>query len=77
MSGAHPFRIAPQPRDIPRNGRPAPNIHAGVSALERVDRLVRSAPVFLFVKGTPAEPRCGFSANTVGRRQRDISPVSS
>ncbi len=35
------------------------------AARERVDRMVRSAEVFLFIKGTPARPMCGFSANTV------------
>jgi monothiol glutaredoxin len=65
VSGAHPFRIAPRPSDIPRNGRPVLDTRRGDSTLERVDRLVNSAPVFLFIKGTPAEPRCGFSANLV------------
>lgn len=65
MSGAHPFRIAPRPTNIPGNGQPARETHSGLPALERVDRLVRSAPVFLFIKGTPAEPRCGFSANVL------------
>lgn len=65
MSGAHPFRIAPRSTNIPGNGRPARETHTGLPALERIDRLVRSAPVFLFIKGTPAEPRCGFSANVL------------
>jgi len=65
VSGTHPFRIASQATDNPRNGRPVLETHAGVAALERVDRLVRSGPVFLFIKGTPAEPRCGFSANVL------------
>jgi monothiol glutaredoxin len=28
--------------------------------------MVSSAPVFLFMKGMPSAPRCGFSANAVG-----------
>ncbi len=32
---------------------------------ERVRRMVGSSEVFLFMKGTPRMPRCGFSANTV------------
>ena len=31
----------------------------------RIKGLVDSAPVFLFMKGSPAMPQCGFSANVV------------
>lgn len=31
----------------------------------RLDTLVHSAPVMLFMKGSPEEPRCGFSAKVV------------
>lgn len=34
-------------------------------AVERVERMVRSADVFVFMKGHPQQPMCGFSANTV------------
>ena len=34
-------------------------------ALERVEKLIASADVFLFMKGVPEQPQCGFSANTV------------
>jgi monothiol glutaredoxin len=33
--------------------------------LDRVARLVGSSEVFLFIKGSPQQPQCGFSANTV------------
>jgi monothiol glutaredoxin len=32
---------------------------------DRVRRMIGSSEVFLFMKGTPRMPRCGFSANTV------------
>jgi monothiol glutaredoxin len=32
---------------------------------DRIAQLVQSQRVFLFMKGTPAQPRCGFSAQTV------------
>lgn len=35
------------------------------AVLELIDQMVRSADVFLFIKGTPARPMCGFSANAV------------
>ena len=33
--------------------------------LERIGSAVRSRPVFLFMKGTPEFPQCGFSAQVV------------
>ena len=32
---------------------------------KEIDELVKSKPVVLFMKGTPAMPMCGFSARTV------------
>jgi len=32
---------------------------------ERLTRLVNSAPIVLFMKGSPSEPRCGFSSRVV------------
>lgn len=32
----------------------------------RLKELVNAAPVMLFMKGTPDEPRCGFSRKIVG-----------
>lgn len=34
-------------------------------AHERIDQLVKGNPVVLFMKGTPKQPMCGFSARTV------------
>lgn len=36
----------------------------------RLDKLVHSAPVMLFMKGTPEGPRCGFSAKVVDALQK-------
>jgi len=33
---------------------------------EKVEELIRDHPVLLFMKGTPEQPRCGFSMRTVG-----------
>ena len=35
------------------------------SSTDRIRRIVESAPVVLFMKGTPDFPQCGFSAKTV------------
>ncbi len=32
---------------------------------DRIDQLVKSNPVVLFMKGTPQQPMCGFSARTI------------
>jgi monothiol glutaredoxin len=32
---------------------------------EKIQSLINSNKVFLFIKGTPEAPRCGFSANTM------------
>lgn len=31
----------------------------------RINSMIQSAPIFLFLKGTPDMPQCGFSANVV------------
>ncbi len=33
---------------------------------ERIESMIRSSNVFLFMKGTSEAPMCGFSANVVG-----------
>src|SRR5918995_3705900 len=33
---------------------------------ERIEQLIGEHPVLLFMKGTPDEPRCGFSMRVVG-----------
>jgi monothiol glutaredoxin len=32
---------------------------------QRVERMVKGSEMFVFMKGSPDAPRCGFSANTV------------
>jgi monothiol glutaredoxin len=61
--GTNPFRITePAPRLV---GTPVREEDASVAPEERIRKMVTSSPVFLFMKGEPAAPRCGFSANTV------------
>lgn len=31
----------------------------------RIEKLINASPIFLFMKGTPDMPQCGFSANVV------------
>ena len=37
---------------------------------DRIRKELASAPVVLFMKGTPEQPQCGFSAQTVAVLQR-------
>jgi monothiol glutaredoxin len=65
MNDSNPFRInggSPEPRFL---GAPINETDRTAPALERVEKLVSSATVFLFMKGVPEQPQCGFSANTV------------
>ena len=44
----------------------APQTHLPPAALEaRLKQLISMAPTVLFMKGTPQQPRCGFSRQTV------------
>jgi monothiol glutaredoxin len=60
----NPFRVAAtQP---PRaGGMPVQEEDTSAAPLERIERMVKSSDVFIFIKGTPEQPLCGFSANTV------------
>jgi len=65
MSGSNPFHItggSPEPRF---SGSPVEEVDRSASALERVEKMVASSDVFLFMKGVPEQPQCGFSANSV------------
>jgi monothiol glutaredoxin len=63
-AGRNPFQIAASEAVA---GSRAPHQEQDPSAPvgERIDRMVGSAEVFLFIKGTPRQPMCGFSANTL------------
>ena len=62
--GENPFQIAAAEQPT-AGGRPVQEEDASALPMDRIDRMVRSSVVFLFIKGTPAQPMCGFSANTV------------
>jgi Grx4 family monothiol glutaredoxin len=44
---------------------------------QRLDRLIRSSPVMIFIKGTPTQPRCGFSRQVVQLLQDEDIPFAS
>jgi monothiol glutaredoxin len=61
----HPFRIASRPPAGGANGQAVSEQDVDASPLQRIDRMVGSSDLFLFIKGSPQSPQCGFSANVV------------
>lgn len=59
-----PFRIATPDRSAPAADQ-TPGAGDARSPLDRVESMVRSSDIFVFLKGSPDHPMCGFSANTV------------
>ena len=47
------------------------------SAIERIEKEIKSNKVVVFVKGTPAAPQCGFSAATIELFQEMKTPFHS
>lgn len=44
---------------------------------DRLDKLINSSPVMLFMKGHPTQPRCGFSRQTVELLKSNEIPFAS
>lgn len=60
-------------RPAPRPSRPAPveepeeeSPRGELSPAEFIQKTITSHPVVMFMKGSPAAPQCGFSANAAG-----------
>ncbi len=52
--------------NLPANTGSAVTESSGGDLNERIKNLINSSKVFLFMKGVPEMPQCGFSANVVG-----------
>ena len=61
----NPFKIAATPEPAPALGRPVEETNPTADPNERIGSMVGSSEIFVFIKGTPQEPQCGFSAHTV------------
>lgn len=44
---------------------------------ERIERMVNTDDVVLFMKGTPEQPQCGFSASTAGILKRLVPEITT
>jgi monothiol glutaredoxin len=64
-SDDNPFKISAIPEPEPGLGRPVTDSDPGGDPIERIRSMVKSSDIFLLIKGTPQQPQCGFSANTV------------
>jgi monothiol glutaredoxin len=63
--GDNPFNIKAAPEPAGGLGQPVVETDASGDPKTRVKTMVKSSPMFVFIKGTPQRPMCGFSANTV------------
>lgn len=52
--------------DLPANSGSAVHETTGGDLNTRIENLINSSHIFLFMKGVPEMPQCGFSANVVG-----------
>jgi monothiol glutaredoxin len=56
-----PLASTPRPPAAPEEA--APDLRGGKSATVFIEEFVKSNAVAIFMKGSPAQPMCGFSAN--------------
>jgi monothiol glutaredoxin len=64
-SDDNPFKITATPEHSTELGRPVADSRPTAEPTDRVRTLVNSSEIFMLIKGTPQQPMCGFSANTV------------
>lgn len=62
---SNPFNIIGNNEAPERKGEAISNVE-GSNTEEKIKNLIGSSDVFLFMKGIPEFPECGFSANTIG-----------
>jgi len=66
MSDNDPFKILGDQSVPEKNGMPIHEEDQSGELKDRIERLISSSDIFLFMKGTPDFPQCGFSANVIG-----------
>lgn len=62
----NPFNILGDQSTPINTGSAVNEENTGLDLNTRIKNLIGSSDVFLFMKGTPDMPQCGFSANVVG-----------
>jgi len=62
----NPFNILGSEKVPTQGGKPVSEESKSGDLNDRIKNLIGSSKVFLFMKGNPEMPQCGFSANVVG-----------
>lgn len=62
----NPFNILGSDKVPTNNGEAVQEENQGSDLNTRIKGLIGSSNVFLFMKGNPEAPQCGFSANVIG-----------
>lgn len=66
MDGAHAPELTKRVQRLAVAGSPGGATESGTTDLnQRLKKLINAAPCMLFMKGSPQEPRCGFSRQIV------------
>ncbi|KAK2844971.1 hypothetical protein Q5P01_011630 [Channa striata] len=66
LDGAHAPELTQKVQRLAVTGSPGGAAESGTSDLnQRLKKLINAAPCMLFMKGSPQEPRCGFSRQIV------------
>lgn len=61
----NPFNILGSDKVPQQGGQPVTEENTSGDINQRIEALINSADIFLFMKGQPEMPQCGFSANVV------------
>lgn len=61
----NPFNILGSDKVSVEGGQAITESNTDLPLQDRIKTLIGSSDVFLFMKGTPAMPQCGFSANVI------------
>ena len=79
MVGAHAIDLAKKIEKYTavENGGNAVQQDSAILLKQRLEKLVRYAPVMLFMKGTPDAPQCGFSSKIVDLLKKNKIPFSA
>ncbi len=62
----NPFNILGSDKVPQQGGQAIQEENKSGDLNERIKNLINSSKIFLFMKGNPQMPQCGFSANVVG-----------
>ena len=65
MSNDNPFNIIGSDKVPVQGGQPVTDVDKSKELNAQIEELIGSADLFLFMKGTPEMPQCGFSANSI------------